>query len=124
MDIITIHHCPPLAGLVTALLCLITALLHLVTTLLHLVIALPCLADTITILPPLEGPIIALLCLVDPVAACPRPTGPLIALPCLMNLFVTPPLLWDFPPTCFLVLPYLFIPLHMFATPPLFLFHP
>src|SRR5258708_10955711 len=56
MDIITVHHCPPLVGLVTALLCLITALLHLVTTLPHL-------KDSVTVLPHLnlKGPIIALL---------------------------------------------------------------
>src|SRR5258708_893501 len=62
MDIIAIHHCPPLTGLITALLCLITALLHLITALLHLItallhliIALPHLMDTVTILPPPQG---------------------------------------------------------------------
>src|SRR5258708_6266453 len=117
MDIVTIHHHPPLAGLITALLCLIT-------TLLHLVIALPHLADTVTVLPPLEGPVIALLHLADPIAACPRPVGPLIALPHLMNLFVAPPLLVDLTAHCLLVMAYLIMPLHMVSTPPLILIHP
>src|SRR5258708_7189962 len=135
---IAVHHCPPLAGLITALLHLIPSLLHLIITLLHLItsllhlviallrliIALPCLADTITILPPLEGPIITLLCLADPVAACPCPAGPLIALPRLMNLFVTPPLLLDLTTHHLLVMAYLIMPLHVVSTPPLILIHP
>src|SRR5258707_5641325 len=84
VDIIAIHHHPPL-------LCLVTSLLHLITVLLHLIIALPCLTDTITALPPLKGPVITLLCLADPITACPHPMGPLVALPHLMNLFIAPP---------------------------------
>src|SRR5258707_797041 len=138
VDIVAIHHCPPLMGLITTLLCLITALLHLVTTLLHfiitllhliiallhLVIALPFLADTVTILPPLEGPVITLLHLVDPITACPHPAGPLIALPHLMNLFIAPPLLMDLTTHHLLVMAYLIMPLHVVSTPPLILIHP